>query len=43
MPLKTGYPCFDLDVQSVVLLVPFQGSIEAAVGVLSLVLCIADA
>ena len=43
MTLSTGYPCFELDVQSVVLLVPFQGGIEAEVGALSLVLCIADA
>ena len=43
MPLRTGYPCFELDVQSVVLLVPFQGGIEAAVEALPLALCIADA
>ena len=43
MPLRTGYPCFEPDVQSVVLLVPFQGGIEAEVGALAVVLCIADA
>ena len=43
MTLSTGYSCFEPDVQSVVLLVPFQGGIETEVGALSLILCIADA
>jgi hypothetical protein len=43
MTLRTGYPRFDLDVQSVVLFVSFQGGIETEVGALPLVLCIADA
>ena len=43
MPLRTGYPYFELDVQSVVLLMPSQGGIETEVGALPLVLCIADA
>jgi hypothetical protein len=43
MPLRTNYPCFELDVQSVVLLVPFQGGIETEVRALPLVLCIAEA
>jgi hypothetical protein len=43
MPLRTNYPCFEPDVQSVVLLVPFQGGIETEIGALPLVLYIADA
>jgi hypothetical protein len=43
MPLRIGYPRFEPDVQSVVLLVPFQGGIEAEGRALPLVLCNADA